>query len=828
MAPNSPQPDTPSRLSWKKRVTALFSRKSKTSSSQDSQGSLHPNIQPRPTKSRTSLDPRPEKEQRLDRSPHWSSTRLTPRSSNQTYGQNISLPSVRFGSPLEPENRRDAEARAKETEADTTDETKLRTGRDSQMPVSGAIKQLGPKTTQEVLPHDGTDEKEKADEEQGFESDTATEPEPEDELGMESEGEDLPTRIHNNLKRGDPLKGDMDSREFLPAGLLVKYVTRRSVRKKLEEENPSESDIDDLVNFIVHHARKIFATLLLCFEGNKLCKAVRDFRNHRIGSKISPITDSFLPITEVKKEEVPFFVDKNGHWNPWKVSDFCTKQWIFLAPKLPPKGPLLKVDALTPLPFIEAELVDAGAFGEVHKVLPCSSNIREKGLKESYIAVKLLKDPSPKDEQEKREQEKQWTKEVKTHHEIQAENHDHIIDFIAAIERGKARYLLFSWADQGNLQSLWKNHPTPSLSSTLVEDVIRQLQGLADALDTLHHCGGTDEDADSSWRHGDIKPQNILSRSKQKVRESADQLDIGHLMMSDLGLAKRHDVATQVRNDRTSTRATTFRYSPPELHTLEQNEWTARSRRYDIWSMGCVILEFAIWLLYGYRSLEDFNSKITYGHWGDQCPWFEPGKGKTAKLHGVVEHPINFILENDPECQGQTALRELVELVRDKLLIVELGSQKHLQRTPSFRSGTSGTTFNPHIQEQGPLPTFQLNDEEVPTIHAPEDDKADSDSTTKVRAESKDVNDALREIIKRGEQNEKYWFTGNDRSGITLDMDRITTAAGTNLLSPGAAAKSEVFGRQAHFDVEETPGFGGLNPGSPSSSTMTVILQNVR
>lgn len=222
---------------------------------------------------------------------------------------------------------------------------------------------------------------------------------------------------------------------------------------------------------------------------------------------------------------------------------------------------------------------------------------------------------------------------------------------------------------------MWEKHPTPPLSSALVEDVIQQIQGLADALDTLHHCGGPDEDADSSWRHGDIKPQNILSRSRPNISKSAHQLDIGHLLMSDLGLAKRHDVATQVRNDRTSTRETTWRYSSPEIHTLEKDKSTARSRRYDIWSMGCVILEFAIWLLYGWRSLKDFNSRITSWQWKDECPWFEPGEGGTAKLHGVVEHTINFILNYDPECKGRTALRDLVELVRDNLLIVELGSQ---------------------------------------------------------------------------------------------------------------------------------------------------------
>ncbi|KAK3502515.1 hypothetical protein B0T13DRAFT_430379 [Neurospora crassa] len=643
------------------------------------------------------------------------------------------------------------------------------------MPESGANNQLGPKNTQK------------------------------DQPVTENEGEDLSVLIHGNLQEGNSLDGG-GIRPFLPEGLLVEYLTEES----------------------------IFATLVLSgFEESKLCKAIRDFRHHKIGTNASPITDDFLPITETKKKEVPFFnsFQRRGHWNVVKVTDFCVKQWTFLAPVLPPPErdgvPLLKVDPLTILPFTKAHRVDAGAFGEVYKVMLCPSNMLTEHLKNSYIAVKRMRDPNPEDEQSQRNPGQQWTREVETHAEIQRTNHPHIIDFIAAIERGTARYLLFSWADQGNLQSLWVKHKSPLLSSTLVEDVIRQLRGLADALDELHNCGEKGKDADSSWRHGDVKPQNILSRSKQKVNASTqqpgsdDQLDIGHLMMSDLGLAKHHSVATKVRNDRTSTRSTTFRYSPPEVYTLEETESTARSRRYDIWSMGCVILEFSIWLLYGWHALDDFNKKIITADWGEQCPWFtatiKPGKGKTAKLHGIVEHTINFILKEDPECRDQTALRELVELVRDKLLVVELGSPKPSPKIPSSCSGTSDTTPNPSIQEQIHVPTIQ--------VPASEEDKVDDSSTTKVRAESKDVNDALRQIIKKGQQNKKYWFTGKDRTGVRLDMIRIMTAAGWGYLSPEAAAKSRAIGRPAYSGVEGTPSLGVLDSGSPNSSTMTAILQ---
>lgn len=380
MAPTSTEPDTPGRFSLKR----MFSRKPKKPSSQETQGSLRADAQPRPTKSRTSLEPPREKEHRFF-GPHRSSTRLSSHSrSNNTFDQNGSLPSTRIGPRLVPEDRRGAEARAEENEADTKNEIILGSGHHFQMSIYDATKQMGPKITREALPHKATIEKEKADKEQDFESDTATEPESEDELGPESEGQNWDDLIHLKLEWGDALDGT--KHKFLPEGVLVKYLTAESVRRKLEEDIPS-NDIDDLVTFIVSHARKIFATLLLLdFEGDRLCKAVRHFRDHRTGSKVSPITDSFLPITEakIKGKEVSFFEDRKPPWKLTNVSGFCEQQWTFLAPKLPPKrsqGQLLKVDALTVLPFIEAKHIDAGAFRDVYRVMPCPSHIRDKDLK---------------------------------------------------------------------------------------------------------------------------------------------------------------------------------------------------------------------------------------------------------------------------------------------------------------------------------------------------------------------------------------------------------------------------------------------------------------
>lgn len=131
----------------------------------------------------------------------------------------------------------------------------------------------------------------------------------------------------------------------------------------------------------------------------------------------------------------------------------------------------------------------------------------------------------------------EWKKEVNAHIDISKCNeggpHPNIIEFIAAVTRGDNRYLLFRWADGGNLQEFWQNNAKPQLTSNLVQDVIKQLRGLAHALEKLHGYGG----GDSSYRHGDMKPENILRVRTRPVAEGQNSdIDVGIMKIADMGL----------------------------------------------------------------------------------------------------------------------------------------------------------------------------------------------------------------------------------------------------------------------------------------------------
>ncbi len=171
--------------------------------------------------------------------------------------------------------------------------------------------------------------------------------------------------------------------------------------------------------------------------------------------------------------------------------------------------------------------------------------------------------------------------------------------------------------------------------------------GLAGALKALHNV---------NCRHGDLKPENILHFKKGGN---------GVLVVADVGVSRVHENVTELRHAGTTTRATTPSYEPPEVH-LQPN--TPRARRFDLWSIGCIFLEFNIWLLYGFEAINNFGHARDTPDFG----FYKLNADRTAaETHQVVLKAIK-ILREDPRCRGGTALETLINLIAEHLLQVEV------------------------------------------------------------------------------------------------------------------------------------------------------------
>ncbi|KAH8892455.1 kinase-like protein [Thozetella sp. PMI_491] len=233
----------------------------------------------------------------------------------------------------------------------------------------------------------------------------------------------------------------------------------------------------------------------------------------------------------------------------------------------------------------------------------------------------------------------------------------HTVNSVGTILRGEKRYILFPWANGGNLRDFWTSKDEWPLTQDLLLQVIRQLTGVSDALDQLHENG---------WRHGDVKPENIL--------RFTDNTILGTLKLGDMGLAKAHVDRTEFRSERTSTRVGTIRYEPPETITRSDQP---RSRRYDIWSMGCIMLEFVIWILYGPNGLAAFNQDLFQNGTFQSFYLTKSGRrgDRAAQVHPAVSFWMSRILDDPHWLQG-TLIRDLVTLIRNHLLVISVEPEK--------------------------------------------------------------------------------------------------------------------------------------------------------
>jgi serine/threonine protein kinase len=232
----------------------------------------------------------------------------------------------------------------------------------------------------------------------------------------------------------------------------------------------------------------------------------------------------------------------------------------------------------------------------------------------------------------------------------------HTIRLLSAFEYKGDMFLLFPWANNGDLENLWQKNKPPTPSPHFIQWFSTQWRGIAEDLTVLHDPEWQDEfssedsnhgESQSSskpsgwpyfvsiWRgvvsailsglsrrrplrieaeegvtaplnrsshgrgmgksygiHGDLTPWNFLC-----FDVSLDE-NTGTIQVADFGSCRffsRHS-----RSRRKRKVAHQMWYRPPELDEDDEDMDKPYSAKYDVWSLGCVLLEFVSWLLLGY------------------------------------------------------------------------------------------------------------------------------------------------------------------------------------------------------------------------------------
>ncbi|KAK4216499.1 hypothetical protein QBC37DRAFT_397678 [Rhypophila decipiens] len=527
---------------------------------------------------------------------------------------------------------------------------------------------------------------------------------------------------------------DGADRRFLPAGCIRNFTNPQRVGAALFPENPGSNR--DLVRFVTEKARRIFLCLV---QQQHLCAAdlvllMKDCRKNRIDDSSLPIKchrhssdPEHNPNTACAHHQM-----FHGHlWGRvlWDLQEHL--QGPLLSPVFTRKFETYRLSSKCALPLTNLKSTGKGGhFSVVHKALLHRDHLETDGASDWTFTTEgtrsgfqlAIKDMSSSNESQDKVEDI-WKHEVHCLGKLSDLRHPHLVRPLAAIEQAPKYYIMFEWADGGSLRDVWNNqgHSPLSLTQDRIMSLLEQFCGLAGALSAMHNTSGaamttfgnlssvstpsrtsresrtptfkatptassqnlqvpelrfdnSSEDGsyisqdEVHWRHGDLKPDNILVF--KATSNSSGWL--GTLKIADLGLAKQHVLSTSRRMERTGQRYTTSRYEAPEAMDYYNKP---RSRKYDIWSMGCIMLEFVILLLYGKRGLDLFYSEHKNDNHATDTLYFTvtDARGGTAEVSNIIDYWIGKILQ-DRECSREegSALRDLVLLVRDKLLVVDL------------------------------------------------------------------------------------------------------------------------------------------------------------
>ncbi|KAF2688472.1 HET-domain-containing protein [Lentithecium fluviatile CBS 122367] len=614
-------------------------------------------------------------------------------------------------------------------------------------------------------------------------------PEEIDYMSEDSGSEDQASLSDHLYRAMSKSEFDKSQRQFVPDGALDGFLTRDRIIHALDIDKKENADkkYKYLVNFCKGPAKRVFATTVLCIRppqgdfGDRLRHAMQLFKSQKFD-------DSKLPVEDPREQVFALMLRKGSNkpfWTPREIDDFCDDfQWRFRAPVFSTNSKTnlnqYNLHGSTIIPFIKKHADRGeGKFGKVTKYEIHPNHIQgdvRPGVKcPTVLAVKEIR---PGDAETRKQVATHWESEIKALERMNDLDEEHIVRFVAAFRRchhdahgGKEHFLIFEWADGGNLWNFWEANPQPVLNGSLVKDATDQLSGLATALWRAHHLGG-----DASYRHGDLKPANILRFGDEREEANdAGALRIGTLKIGDWGEAKGHNLSTELRLNRTTARYGTQRYEAPEVTVgvtqryLNQST-KRRSRLYDIWAMGCITLEFIIWLMYGYEGLEQFN-----GEFGQSEPFYQVDKRDkkdVATVHAAVIRWMDH-LANEPACATGSALGRLLELVRDRLLVVKLNPRTatyHTIPTTPFRQPTelhtSSFTMDPAVQETNPdVPSIKVSPAEPSPSSSPEPERIPV--TPKPQPKGR-----------KEEGGDDYWFTDAPRSAPPKNLTHASGNGG--------------------------------------------------
>ncbi|KAE9377375.1 kinase-like protein [Stipitochalara longipes BDJ] len=477
---------------------------------------------------------------------------------------------------------------------------------------------------------------------------------------------------------------------IVPKDVQESLITESTIAEDIQARSPdiSEKEARDYAKTACQHARCLYATLAYIKRGADICALLNE-----------GITDEDLPLVRKPNDRTAPLYLRRGDlvlvktmktWKPKHRENFDRVQWWMTSP-LFKYGEHYSLDEKAVLPFVSLDANEAslgkkqGGYSEVYpvRIHPAHHDFWETTGQEKgpLVAVKQLFSSD----------ETEFQKECTILQALNPKGHPHLIKLLATYEMGNKYHLMFPYAD-ANLRKYWEDHPNPTFNADTVLWSLRQMAGIASGLQLIHDFKVTvplsvpgvgigdirvgkgkgavqlEVQNGEQWfgRHGDIKPENVLWFAKDHSLPYSHSM--GVLQIADFGLGRFHGRDSRSRVD-PETIISSPTYEPPECKMK-----LPVSRAYDIWSLGCIYLEFITWLLRGSSAIDgfaDFRGRDATDSGINEDNFFtitmEDGVLKASVREKVSAWSEE--LHSDKNCSN--IIHDLLKLTMSDLLVIE-------------------------------------------------------------------------------------------------------------------------------------------------------------
>ncbi|KAK4663675.1 hypothetical protein QC763_610490 [Podospora pseudopauciseta] len=558
----------------------------------------------------------------------------------------------------------------------------------------------------------------------------------------------LQTQLFQSLH---PLDDEEKEKGFIPIDLLPLLITEESVYKELSgplRETHDEKTIRRYARKICAETtensiegdkpktktitfRKIFAILVLVEKSSSITKFLKE-----------NINDSDLPLVRVSNPTRPGEYDLRcsrerdkqlkcfrGSWSPLQIRNFASWQFVTLAPFFAKSELYKEVEhyvlqdgiimpfltdpnkqAISNDPFVDSQQEELlGGGGRVFRaILHPDHHSFHKSFKcprePSCICTFAIKRLHSQNKDH-------FKREVDMLKKFSNFAHPHLISLLATYEQRNSFFLIFPCA-KSDLLSYWeKFEASPKMDHGTVKWVAHQCKGIASGVLKIHEYSSTNSKLGNTLKpgprepfghHGDIKPQNVLvfldnAQDGPTQNHCSTWKSRGTLKLTDFGLASTSSHRTISRKPLSHV-GMTYNYRAPECD-LPSNQ-DPKGRQYDMWTLGCLYLEFVTWLMGGKKLLDEFTqlragpfsaeslkhrTKLDILYGGGLIPpeitsdaffMIEEDHSmegqKRGGLKGIVKPAVTeFIkrLHANPACTG--FLHDFLDMIQDGLLVVK-------------------------------------------------------------------------------------------------------------------------------------------------------------